>query len=373
VRKLEEREKRKEERGKRQGRGVCDPGTLPNRQSSQSPARHVRSITSANGLPLVLPFTLPCINGRYRDDEKDVVSQPRVLSLISRVKSSSQSEAQTIMDSSSYLIVGAGIFGASTALYLKKQFPSAKVILLDSQPFPNAAAASSDLNKIIRADYDDIFYMKLALEAQELWRSDPIYNPYYHESGMLFAEDMGMGSKSFKNYNALGVDHAAEMMTPEQARERFPIFKEANWDDVEENYYNARSGWGEGEPALRSLVQAAIDAGGEFVQGQVAKLSFAEDKSCIGAKLVNGNEILADRTVLCTGAHTAKLLADTDSSWAELQVGGRMIAAAAVQCQAKYDPEEEERLCKAPVHFIGMWHTHGKILFSCPLRLTNAS
>jgi len=60
----------------------------------------------------------------------------------------------------SYLIVGAGVFGASTALYLRQSDPSAIVTLLDQTSFPNPSAASHDLNKIIRADYDDIFYMK---------------------------------------------------------------------------------------------------------------------------------------------------------------------------------------------------------------------
>lgn len=92
-------------------------------------------------------------------------------------------------------------------------------------------------------------------------------------------------------------------------------------------------------------------------------LLFAKDKACTGVRLTEGTEILADRTVLCTGAYTAQLLADTDPNWPELQIGGRMVAAAAVQCQAKYDPKEEDRLSKAPVHLIGMWHTHGLSCF----------
>src|ERR1700760_2886098 len=72
--------------------------------------------------------------------------------------------------SNTYIIVGAGVFGASTALHLKRTKPLAKVILIDSLQ-PNPAAASFDLNKIIRADYRDIFYMKLALEAQNKWQN----------------------------------------------------------------------------------------------------------------------------------------------------------------------------------------------------------
>jgi sarcosine oxidase/L-pipecolate oxidase len=89
----------------------------------------------------------------------------------------------------SYLIVGAGCFGASMIYHLKRELPSAQVILLDPISFPNPSAARHDLNKIFRADNQDIFYMTLAIEAQERCR---ISNAFYHESGMLHAEDKGM-------------------------------------------------------------------------------------------------------------------------------------------------------------------------------------
>ncbi|KAJ6782245.1 hypothetical protein PWT90_04154 [Aphanocladium album] len=84
-----------------------------------------------------------------------------------------------------FLIVGAGVFGAATALELRKRLPASQVTLLDSGPFPNPTSASADVNKIIRADYPDPFYMALALEAREMWRRDLIYKPYYHQTGMF--------------------------------------------------------------------------------------------------------------------------------------------------------------------------------------------
>jgi sarcosine oxidase/L-pipecolate oxidase len=65
----------------------------------------------------------------------------------------------------SYLIVGASCFGASTIYHLKRELPPAQVTLLDPNSFPNPSAAGHDLNKIFRADNQDIFYMILAIEA----------------------------------------------------------------------------------------------------------------------------------------------------------------------------------------------------------------
>lgn len=265
------------------------------------------------------------------------------------------------MEATSYLIVGAGVFGASTALHLVRSVHGAKVTLVDRRR-PNPGAASSDYNKIIRADYAGILYMKLGLEARDLWRNDPIFKPFYHECGLLLAEDMGMGRDSFNNYQKLGYDASAELLTPAEARARFPTFQDANWRDVQENFYNPQSGWGEADGALQSLIDAAIKEGVIFELATVASLCLDESRECRGIRVLDGNstrDILADRVVLCAGAYTPKILADTAPEWDDLQVNGRMVAAGAVQCAATYPPEEEEKLSKAPAHLLAMWHTRG--------------
>lgn len=262
----------------------------------------------------------------------------------------------------SFLIVGAGCFGASTALYLSQTRPASKITLIDSTPFPNPSAAAHDLNKIIRADYPDLLYMKLALEAQEQWRSDPIYSPYYHESGMLFAEDFGMGEDALRNYKTLLGDKCpAVMLTPEDARERFEgIFKDAEWSGVKQNFYNPRSGWGEADRALGNVIQSAVNNGVEYVADAVKNIVIDEQTGATtGVMTESGRIIAADHIVLCTGAHTAKLIADSAPHNKSIQVDGRMVAAAAVTCYARLPEERRERFKNVPVMFNGLDHTHG--------------
>jgi sarcosine oxidase / L-pipecolate oxidase len=263
----------------------------------------------------------------------------------------------------SYLIVGAGIFGISTAICLKRSNPTAIVTVIDRTPYPNPSAASHDLNKVIRADYDDIFYMKLALEALELWRSDPIYKPYYHESGMLFAEDRGMGSQVLANYRVVGAGHKAEMLTPQIARERFGgIYKDANWTDVPENFYNPNSGWGEADYALQRMTEVAIEEGVIYIEATITTLLVDSSRTCTGAKTEDGTEFAADHIVLCTGARTALILADTAPEDQDLQVNGRMVAAGAVTCYVRLNAEQLKRFSKVPAIFNGMYHTHGLLI-----------
>ena len=263
----------------------------------------------------------------------------------------------------SYLIIGAGVFGASTALELRRVLPTAKVTLLDRAPFPNPSAASHDLSKIIRADYGDVFYMKLALEAQKLWRNDPIYQPYYHESGMLYAVNRGMVQGFLENYKKINEDHISELLTPEEAKSRFDgVFRDANWEGVTENYWNPRSGWAEGEGALRSLIQAAIDHGATYKTASVSRLSFDMDGECLGVSLENGDELQADHVIVSTGAWTSILLANSAPKDKTLQAGKRMVAAGAIQCRATFPPDQAEKLSSVPVTFNNMPHTEGMYL-----------
>lgn len=55
--------------------------------------------------------------------------------------------------SSDYLIVGAGVFGLTAAIELKRRNPQSKVTVLDPGPVPHRHAASNDISKVVRMDY----------------------------------------------------------------------------------------------------------------------------------------------------------------------------------------------------------------------------
>ncbi|PSN63082.1 sarcosine oxidase, partial [Corynespora cassiicola Philippines] len=261
----------------------------------------------------------------------------------------------------SILIIGAGIFGATTALELRKTKSDSSVALVDRSPFPSSSTASSDMNKIVRADYQDIFYMKLALDAQQLWRSDQTYKPYYHESGMLYAENKGIARDFLRNYELINHKAAAEILTVEQARQQWcGVFRQANWTGINETYFNPHSVWGEGDGALRSVIQAALDHGATYGQASVSNLVFYEDESCKGVELEDDNGVHADHTIVATGAWTPWFLADSAPDRPSLHVGDRIITAGAIQCRAVYPYGEAQKLSEVPVIFNAQKHTEGE-------------
>ncbi|KAI0097060.1 FAD dependent oxidoreductase [Hypoxylon sp. NC0597] len=83
----------------------------------------------------------------------------------------------TINSSSQIIVVGSGVFGISTALWLARSGYK-DVTVLDMQdtattaydPLAGVDSASADLNKIIRFSYgDEIEYQRLATEAARMW------------------------------------------------------------------------------------------------------------------------------------------------------------------------------------------------------------
>ena len=249
----------------------------------------------------------------------------------------------------SYLIVGAGVFGASTALHIISSEQSASVLLVDRTPFPCPYAASHDINKIIRADYSDIFYTRLALEAQEQWRKNSLYKPYYNESGLLNAGDKEWCQQVIQNYIALGVDHKARILTSKEVQGKFNgLLEDTDWTGVEGILWNPQSGVAEAADALTATIQTAIDRGVTYIEGTALKLQFDDSRKCIGVRTQEGQDLRADHIILCTGAQTAKLLANSAPQWKTLQADGRLVAAGVVEAAVKLTLEQEKRFKAAP-------------------------
>ncbi|KAL9117102.1 MAG: hypothetical protein Q9187_006367, partial [Circinaria calcarea] len=104
---------------------------------------------------------------------------------------------------SSILIIGAGVFGLSTALALlsRPRYHYTHITILDGQTpnpvsspqEPNPPTTSLDSSRIIRADYAVPAYARLAVSAQKLWRQGWGGEGHYHECGLVVTAAYGDG------------------------------------------------------------------------------------------------------------------------------------------------------------------------------------
>ncbi|KAK3371100.1 FAD dependent oxidoreductase [Lasiosphaeria ovina] len=252
------------------------------------------------------------------------------------------------MSNPSYIIVGSGIFGVSTALAIAQRHPASRVMLIDRGSRP-LQCASWDWTKVVRADYPDPLYARLALEAKEVWRNDPLYKPYYHETGLIWVDDDTFTKAVTSNYSALGAQEDWELMPVAKARELSNgLFANADFGTYDSVYVNWSSGYADAGKALERVIETAIEKGVTFVQANVESITFDEAGTCTGVS-VNSREILkADRIILATGAETGALLLRSAPHDSRLHAGDRLAAVGLITGRVRLGAEDSNLHKSAP-------------------------
>jgi sarcosine oxidase/L-pipecolate oxidase len=193
-------------------------------------------------------------------------------------------------------------------------------------------------------------YARLALEAKQCWRNDPLYNKFYHETGIVWVDEAGFGQRAAENFTALGADEKCKQVPVTELRDAYSgLFREAEFAGASEVYVNNSSGWVDAHRAVAAVVDAAAGAGVRVVQAEVSVLTFDENRVCTGVRYADGQVQLAEHNILATGAETAPLLVRSDPAFGALHAGIRLTAAGLVTGVVRLSPEEAARFDTAPV------------------------
>lgn len=226
------------------------------------------------------------------------------------------------------LIIGAGVFGLSTALSLLHNpvYKQTRITVVDSSPsLPNPHGSSVDASRIVRADYAYKHYSRLALEAQELWR-DQTPDGWggegrYHEPGFVLTADEAEGGRYVKeslatvrtlaaeddHHRWVDVSKIKELRNPDEIRAATGY----NQVSGDYGYANFNSGWADAEKCVAYTLRRLRQVGGDRVTirsgAQVGKLLVTAER-CVGVELAGGDKINADLTVLAAGAWSPTLI-----------------------------------------------------------------
>ena len=269
------------------------------------------------------------------------------------------------------LILGAGIFGTSTAYHLSLSTPQSHITIIDRTPFPAPSAssrtthptgASHDINKIVRSDYTIPFYMALAKEALEVWSSSPLLKPFYHRSGWInFVEDgSDLLDKIRRNYReAGGRDPTRNMSFNEVKGVGGGMLGEVDVDGFQSAYWNGDAGWVEADRAIEAMLGDAVRRGVRYLQGEVQSIVMRggnHGEGVRGVRLTDGSVIECDRVVVATGAWTSMVLSAVEDELhleEDMRIE-RQVKAAGV-CVAHYalDDEEYRKVKSMPVIIYG--------------------
>ena len=171
------------------------------------------------------------------------------------------------------LIAGAGLFGVTAALELRRR--GHDVALLDPGRVPRPEAASTDVSKIVRLDYGaDEPSMELMERALEGWRA---WNrrwaarglePLFHEDGLLVMTRAPMAPGGFEHdsYHLLRQrSHRPARIDRAALTASHPGWNPALWAD---GYFNPEGGWAESGAVVARLAAEAREAGVELHEGR---------------------------------------------------------------------------------------------------------
>ncbi|OBT60747.1 hypothetical protein VE03_10874 [Pseudogymnoascus sp. 23342-1-I1] len=220
------------------------------------------------------------------------------------------------------IIVGAGVFGLTLARELCQRDYN-RVTILDRHLPPVPDGSSVDLSRIIRSDYADAQYMKMATEAVAGWKSE--YSRYYHESGILLISDEG-GHSYLNKAKEQVQSQGGEIKVFDNAshiRDAHREFASGTLQNCE-GYLNPRGAWADSAEAVRHLASQCAALGASFVTGIRGSVDSLVLKGTrvVGVNVKEGPPMLAEHVILATGAWTPRLIDITSNAASTAQPVG---------------------------------------------------
>jgi glycine/D-amino acid oxidase-like deaminating enzyme len=203
-----------------------------------------------------------------------------------------------------FLILGAGIFGITTAVELcKKKYP---VAVINPGKIPHPLAESTDISKIIRMEYGtDEEYMDMAAECIIKWRewNDFFHDKLYHETGFLLLsqrtfdpESKGFESASYDNLLKRGYN--PERINREKLSKKFPAFDHKKYSD---GFYHTIGGFAESGRVMETLTKYAVQLGADVYEDQTAVELIIKDNKVEGVKTKEGETFHSGNVIVCAG------------------------------------------------------------------------
>ena len=208
-------------------------------------------------------------------------------------------------------VVGAGVFGAWTAVHLLRA--GHRVTLIDAWGPAHSRASSGGESRMTRAAYGkDAIYTRMALDSLVEWKALSAASglPIFHETGVLFffPREEDYVRDSMAAHKAIGIPTQA-LGRAEMAR-RFPMI---DFEGVEIGLYEPGFGALMARRAVQMLVDIFRQRGGTYLRA--AAMPVIGDSGPVKSiRLQSGERLDADGFVFAAGPWLPKLFPDVIGS-----------------------------------------------------------
>ncbi|CAO2651314.1 Nn.00g096110.m01.CDS01 [Neocucurbitaria sp. VM-36] len=220
-------------------------------------------------------------------------------------------------------IIGGGAFGLSTALELSNKGYTNATVFEKDEEIPSHWSAANDLNKIMRAEYEDDFYTHLAVEATHAWQS-PLFAPYFHRVGFLNCVSGAAPQKAadtMRRFQAAAAKHPEmapflhSISSPEDIRNIAGAWQFTGDLPGWKGYVCKYDGYVHSANALRGIHREASNNGVRFFLGDkvgaIEKIVYegvGQSRKSVGVKTKAGRFHAAKLVIVTVGAAAHKIV-----------------------------------------------------------------
>ncbi|KAF8515559.1 FAD dependent oxidoreductase [Gautieria morchelliformis] len=239
------------------------------------------------------------------------------------------------------LIVGAGVFGLSTALHLLQGGWENVTIYDRSSVLPAPDAASTDMNKVVRSSYSDPTYTRLTKEAIVAWKNTEEWGDTYHECGVVIRG----GRDSYAELALQNdVDHGMRVQRLSSSADLSLLLPPditfgPTLSSGFEGYCNFEAGWANAKQGIELALAKVRQLGARI---EPSKLVCGLTSDGLGVKLEDGTETRANVIVIASGSWTP-------SAFPALGVAERVLATGQSVATIKLSEEEAKAYANVPV------------------------
>ncbi|KIL86901.1 l-pipecolate oxidase [Fusarium avenaceum] len=229
---------------------------------------------------------------------------------------------------SKIIIIGAGVFGLTTAKQLTLEGHQ-NITVIDRHMPPVPDGSSSDISRIIRFDYADSDYCTLAYDAYRRWSEDPKYRGIFYPTHYIIAGSKGNSEKSWTDKTTAQLDKRqlpyTRLPDAAAAKQGFPILTGELAQPNFEGYLNNSGGWADANKAIKQLRDECLELGVSFVAGRAGTIvGFDSDANGVikAVKTAAGTPIFGDNFILAAGAWASGLVPTYNSTISTAQALG---------------------------------------------------
>jgi len=212
------------------------------------------------------------------------------------------------MSSQSVVVIGAGVFGAWTALRLREA--GCQVTLLDAYGPGNSRSSSGGETRIIRMSYGpDELYARWSVRSLHLWQEFERRRGHrlFHGTGVLWLAKQG------DQYTAAGADTLDRLQSPIQRlsnielQRRYPQFE---LSDIVWGFLEPNSGCLMARRAVQAVVEGGVAEGVVYRQLAVLQPPNGPGRRLESLHTAAGETISADMFIFACGPWLPKLFPD---------------------------------------------------------------